>query len=55
MSSYIESTSVRKMAAFDSMQHGVGFAYLIKTVPQIQQDCGNNSGYGMSHLGLHLL
>ena len=37
----------------DNLEHGVGFAYLIKTVPQIQQDVGNSCGYGMSHLGLH--
>ena len=27
---------------------------MIKTVPQIQQDCGNSTCYGMSHLDLHL-
>ena len=34
----------------DNLEHGVGFAYSIKTVPQIQQDGGNGSGYGVSHL-----
>ena len=31
------------------------FAHSNKTVAQIQQDGGNKSGYGMSHLGSFLL
>ena len=35
------------------LQHGAGFTHLSKTVPQMQQDSGKRSGYGMSHLELH--